>query len=250
MRISKAGREIRSVEEWFDYAPPKMGARHWKDGRSAKELARSWLREEHPSPPQELRELLERTFGAGIAFLEAKPECVIRLDDLPGEHRNCDLVVLCKAQGEDIVINVEAKADEPFGDTIGAYYDLMLNSRSNVPARIRQLSRAAFGREPDEAIRELRYQLLHAAAATLIEAAASGAQLGLFLVHEFWSQHLNENKLARNRTDWGNFVHAFPELTDARLEKNQILGPVSIAGGGRVPHSLPLYLGKLVTEVV
>jgi hypothetical protein len=116
MRISKAGREIRSLEEWFDCAPPKMGACHWKDGRSAKELARSGLREEHPSPPQELRELLERTFGAGIAFLEAKPECVIRLDELPGEHRNCDFVVLCKVQGEDIVINVEAKADEPWDD--------------------------------------------------------------------------------------------------------------------------------------
>jgi hypothetical protein len=28
-----------------------------------------------------------------------------------------------------------------------------------------------------------------------------------------------------------------------------ILGPVSIPGGGRVPNSVPLYLGKLVTEL-
>jgi hypothetical protein len=249
MRIDKSGHNIRSVDDWFKFAPPKMGARHWKDGRSAKELARSWFREGHASPPQELRELLYRNFGPTIAFLEAKPECIIQLDDLPGEHRNCDLVVLCKAQGEDIVISIEAKADEPFGDTIGAYYDLKLNSFSNAPARIRQLSRAVFGREPDEAIRKLRYQLLHAAAATLIEAADSGAQLGLFLVHEFRSQLLNENKLARNCIDWANFVRAFPELAGTEVVENQIVGPVSVPGGGRVPNSVPLYLGKVTSNV-
>ena len=39
MRIYKSSHEIRSVEDWFEYAPPKKGERHWKDGRSAKELA-------------------------------------------------------------------------------------------------------------------------------------------------------------------------------------------------------------------
>jgi hypothetical protein len=155
-----------------------MGARHWKDGRSAKELARSWFRERHPSPPQELQELLERTFGAGITFFEAKPECIIQLDDFPGEHRNCDLVVSCKAGAEYIVINIEAKADEPFGDsTVGAYCDQKLNSPSNVPKRIENLSAALFGKKPDAIIRSLRYQLVHSAAATLIEAHASKAQL-------------------------------------------------------------------------
>src|SRR5271155_5630255 len=250
MRISKSGHEIRSVDDWFKYAPPKMGERQWKDGRSAKELARSWFRETYPCPPEEMRLLLRRAFPTEIAFDEAKPECIIELDDFSGEHRNCDLVVLCRAGTRHITLNIEAKADEPFGDTtVGDYYDQKANSHSNVPARIRQLSQALFGRVPDEAIRELRYQLLHAAAATLIEAAASGAELGLFLVHEFWSKSLNENKLRQNNTDWENFVHAFPELATARLEKDQILGPVSVSGGGRVPNSIPLHLGKLITEL-
>ena len=249
MRISKSGHEIRSVDDWLKYAPPKMGERQWKDGRSAKELARSWFRKESACPPEELRLILERTFRAEITFVEAKPECIIELDNFQGEHRNCDLVVLCKAGTQLIAINIEAKADEPFGDTVGDYYDQKANSQSNVPARIKQLSLALFGRTPDEAIRKLRYQLLHAAAATLIEATASGAELGLFLVHEFWSKNLNENKLTRNNTDWENFVHTFPELATARFEKSRILGPVSVAGGGRVPTIIPLYLGKLVTEL-
>jgi len=197
-----------------------------------------------------MRLLLEQAFRTEIAFDEAKPECVIELDDFAGEHRNCDLVVLCRAGTQHITINIEAKADEPFGDnTVGGYYDQKVNSHSNVPARIRQLTLALFGREPDETIRKLRYQLLHAAAATLIEAAANEAQLGLFLVHEFRSAGLNRNKLKQNATDWENFVHAFPELATARIEENQILGPVSVPGGERVPHSVPLYLGELITEL-
>jgi predicted kinase len=36
LRIHKGGHDIRSIDDWFEYAPPKMGARHWKDGRSEK----------------------------------------------------------------------------------------------------------------------------------------------------------------------------------------------------------------------
>jgi hypothetical protein len=97
--------------------------------------------------------------------------------------------------------------------------------------------------------RKLRYQLLHSAAATPIEAAANRADLSLLLVHEFHSAGLNSDKLTRNATDWEDFVHAFPELATVQVQKNQILGPVSVPGGGRVPHSVPLYLGKLVTEL-
>jgi hypothetical protein len=160
--------------------------------------------------------LLEERFGAGVTFDEAKPECIIELDDFEGEHRNCDLVVFCNVGTKRMVINVEAKADEAFGDLIGKYYDQRAvsspdgqPSRSNVPARIRQLSQALFGREPDEAIRRLRYQLLHAAAATLIETKKNGAEMGLFLIHEFHSASLNPDKLSQNAADWENFVHAF-----------------------------------------
>jgi uncharacterized protein DUF6946 len=248
-RINKSGHEIRSVDDWFMYAPPKTGEGQWKDGRSEKELARSWFRKGFACPPAEMRVLLERAFRTEIAFDEAKPECVIRLDVFAGEHRNCDLVVLCNVGAKRMVINVEAKADEPFGGLTGEYYDRQTGSGSKVPARIRQLSLALFGREPDEAIRKLRYQLLHATAATLIETERSGTELGLFLVHEFRSTGLNRNKLTQNATDWENFIHAFPELATAQVEKNQILGPVSVPGGGRVPNSVLLYLGKLVTQL-
>lgn len=249
LRIHKSGHGIHSVEDWFRYAPPKRRELQWKDKRSAKELAQSWLRNGAPNPPDELVALIEAKFGTAITFDEAKPVCTIELDEFVGEHRNCDLVVLCNVGAKRLVINVEAKADEPFGEVTGEYYDRKTGSGSNVPARIRQLSLALFGREPDEVIRKLRYQLLHAAAATLIEARGNEAEMGLLLVHEFRSSNLNRDKLTQNETDWQHFVQAFPELAAARIEENQILGPVELAGGGRVPNGLPLYLGHLVTEL-
>ncbi len=69
------------------------------------------------------------------------------------------------------------------------------------------------------------------------------------MVHKFRSVELNSKKLAQNSTDLENFVRGFPELATALLEKNQILGPVSVPGGMRVPRSVPLYLWKLVTEL-
>jgi uncharacterized protein DUF6946 len=248
MRVSKSGHEIRSVEDWFKYAPPKMGARHWKDGRSAKELARSWFRKGRAAPPEELCLLLEGAVGTEIVFDEARPESIIELDDFRGEHRNCDLVVVCRAGTRRIAINIEAKADEPFGDsTVGAYYDQKLHSPSNVPKRIENLSAALFGKKPDALIRSLRYQLVHSAAATLIEALASKAQLAIFLVQEFHSASLSSIKLQQNHADWTNFVRAFPELTNVEVDKNQIVGPILVPGGGRVPNSIPFYVGVLVS---
>ena len=92
-------------------------------------------------------------------------------------------------------------------------------------------------------------QLRPAAAATLIEAKENDAEVGLFLVHEFRSSSLKRDKLIQNGNDWENFVHAFPELAAAQFEKNQIFGPLSVPGDGRVPDDVQLYLGKLVTEL-
>jgi hypothetical protein len=83
----------------------------------------------------------------------------------------------------------------------------------------------------------------------LFEAKKYDAELGLFLVHEFRSASPNKNKLMQYPIDWENFVHAFPELATARIEENQILDPVSVPGGRYVPHSVPLYLRYLVTEL-
>ena len=248
--LSSTGHEIVSVDDWFTKAPPKQGVRQWKDYRSAKELAKSWFRMQTAAPPEELLSFLRLSFPlADLALCEAYPEFVIPLDHFRGEHRNADLVVLGTLGPRRLLITIEAKADEPFGDClVGEYYDRgRSNPRSNVPARIAALTRALFGTEPDPRSRVLRYQLLHATAATLIEAKRRHAQVAVFVVHEFISHHLNPDKLATNHADWQAFLAALAEHPATGLATSGTIGPLHIPGAEHVPSDIPLYLGKLRT---
>ena len=120
---------------------------------------------------------------------------------------------------------------------------------SNLPARIASLSRALFNTDLDSRIRSLRYQLIHATAGALIAARRHDADTAIFLVHEFISDRLNTVKLATNHNDWQSFLAAL--LLDSGIHSHPegAVGPVRVAGGGRVPSDIPLYLGKIQTHL-
>ena len=110
------------------------------EGQTERERTRSVLvQNRHRETYRGTSRIAGGKLGTGIKFKEAKPECIIELDEFAGEHRNCDLVVLCNVGTKRMVINVEAKAAERFGDLIGEYFDRKAGSGSKVPARIRQL---------------------------------------------------------------------------------------------------------------
>jgi hypothetical protein len=121
-------------------------------------------------------------------------------------------------------------------------------SSSNVPKRIEQLSIALFGRVPGEQIRRLRYQLVHSAAASLIAAKSHHAENAVLLIHEFISPGLSHRKLKENSGNWEAFVRIFPQLADAEVCRDKLLGPIFVPSGKYVPR-LPLYLGKVVTQL-
>jgi hypothetical protein len=54
-RLSAPDREaIIDLDSWFAHAPPEKGTAQWKDGYSAKEQAKAWLRSGRPMIPEEL----------------------------------------------------------------------------------------------------------------------------------------------------------------------------------------------------
>src|SRR5207249_1186267 len=116
MRLGKSDREIRTLEDWRSIAPPKGKDAHWVDGRSAKELARVWCGTGSVSIPNDIRALMEsHSDFRDVEFLSGEPEARVPFDDLAGEPRNADLVVLARDRDGPIGISIEAKADEPFG---------------------------------------------------------------------------------------------------------------------------------------
>ena len=200
MRISKDGRQIDSVETWFELAPPKQGLRQWVNGRSAKELAKAFCGDGLVKVPTELASLLHSNPSLGpVEITEAWPEHKIPLDSFRGETRNADLAALAEGRTGRIAVTVEAKADESFGNPIGTVL-ASASVRSNIPARIEALARSLYG-EPEAAAPDIRYQLLHGAVASLIFANEHHAVAAVFVVLEFHGRECSDKKLRRNADD-------------------------------------------------
>lgn len=248
------GRSIVSVEDWFHQAPPARGLLHWKDGRSAKESAKAWLRTGHPTVPLEILAVLNtHPLTQGFIGAEAIPEAVIRLDDLAGGQRNADVLLIGKSPRGKVLVTVEAKVDESFGELIGPYYDDHPRPKSRLQDRIDSLASAIFTGGLDDRVRGMRYQLLHATAATLIEAARRGATVAVFLVHVFETPLARAGKLIENQTDWNAFRSLLapdPYWVGDHLHEPQmdgigkrLYGPYAVPGDGWVPPGMPLLLG-------
>jgi len=245
------GTTIKSVDDWFKYAPPKRGEEHWKDGRSAKELAKAWFRDGFTRVPAEL-ELLLRSHSLTDCLTVEKgiPEKKTPLDDFKGETRNTDLMLSGHTIDGLVVVGIEAKADEPFGNLIGEELEKSKqNPASKVPERIDLLSRSIFGRPVDEEIAQLRYQLLHGVAAALIEAKEQNAGAAVFVVCEFLSDSVRAENIERNASDFEKFIHALPECESADVRTGTLIGPIYVPGGEHVPRNVPLLIGKVTTNL-
>ena len=252
-RFHKSGSEIQSVDDWFTFAPPKKGIKQWKDGRSAKELAKIWF----PSIgqlkiPNELIKLLNSHEDIKNAVIdEGIPEHIVALDNFRGEQRNCDLALYGRVGDNPISINIEAKADEPFDLTIQEKLDRVTNPRSKIPQRIDILRRSLFGKKQQELpeMANLRYQLLTGSAGTLIDAESIGARLAVFVVHVFLSNKLDMEKVYQNEQDFNNFIRLLSKNPQMKLEDGELFGPIVVHGGEFVPSHIPLYVGKVHTKI-
>ncbi|MBK8047169.1 MAG: hypothetical protein IPK16_08640 [Anaerolineales bacterium] len=193
------------MDDWFLYAPPKMGELHWKDGRSAKELAKAFFATGTPVVPPELLDLLASSDELGeVRFTEAWPERKIQLDSYFGETRNADLAAISISAIGKIAVTVEAKADESFGRLIAEELSAA-SATSKLPARIAALCSSVLGRPP-AGVGNLRYQLLHGIAGTLIFAKERNAVAAVFIVYEFNGPSCLSRNLERNAGDLASFL--------------------------------------------
>ncbi|HDP35177.1 MAG TPA: hypothetical protein ENN29_08735 [Candidatus Hydrogenedentes bacterium] len=253
LKVSKGGDEITSVDAWHKYAPPKEENKHWKDGRSAKELAKAWFPDDsgQPTVPAELTQLLESCLlTQGLTFREAWPEYITRLDSFKGEHRNADLVILADSAKGKFLLSIEAKADETFGKPIvDRLNDVKNNPKSKILERISLLTKAIFGKtiEEDPAIGSLYYQLLTGVAGTLIEARNQKADYAIFIVHEFVSKECcTDDNLSCNKNAMIDFIdHLKTEGKSSTAFDGKLAGRFKVFGNESVPSNIHFYIGKI-----
>lgn len=201
MVLSKNNHIINSVEEWREFAPPKRGDLHWKDGRSAKELAK-YMVSGNGFLPDEIENVLGSiNFNEDISFI-GEPEAVTNLKG-KGEGRNHDILL----NGDNkIIIGVEAKVDEPFGNSVSI--EISKGSSKNKKERIRDLYSNIIGSFPGDNY-DPKYQLLIAAAGTLIEAEKYHSPNAMLLIITFKNgTYFSENKVNRNLDDINYFMNS------------------------------------------
>lgn len=253
IRFHKNDAVIRSVEGWLQNAPPKKGEIHWQDRRSAKELAKRWFPQEgDPQVPAELINLLNSHPDLkGTIISEGIPEHKVQLDNFRGETRNTDLVLIGEKEGRTASISIEAKADEPFDQTIDEKINAVKNIRSKIPQRIDILCQSLFGKTfkefPD--LGGLRYQLLTGVAGAIIEAGVRNAHVAVFVVHVFLSSAVDRSKVKENSRDFERFIQLLSNRPELVAEDVELIGPIFVNGGDFVPLNIPLYVGKISTEL-
>ena len=233
--------EIVDLPSWLAHAPPEKGLVQWKDGFSAKEQAKAWLRPGRPAAPQELWDGLD-DLTADVEEIYARPEHTTRLDDF-ARKRQHDLFACARKRGvTKVVIGVEAKACEGFDGTVGDRAPA--GHPSNKRSRCNLLSRALFGRDVidqttgdilDPELARHGYQLWTAAVGTLIEAQTRNIGEVVLIVHQFMPSDPDAARRAGDTRDWRTALasnqHSFDTFVStlaaagARSHKTEFVRP-------------------------
>lgn len=265
-------RQIDSFTDWAEHAlPPDRRALHWKEGRSAFELGRSWTTNGAPTVPLDLFQLLESHEGTKRTVIQSgitEHETTLPFGD---RGPRCHDLAL-RAQRDDCVMTIciEAKADEPFGRSVAdEFRKAKERPVTRFPERLDWLTRSLLGIpafKDDErvvlsdVVSGLSYQLLTAVAGTLIEAQIQGAATAVFLVHEFRTQSTMDAKLEGNAAAMNRFLRLFYSANggpdeDVELSPGDLIGPISVIerpleGAPTMPCEIPLFLGKIRTDLL
>lgn len=190
---------IFDVDSWSKLAPPKAKD-HWQPKRSAMELA-NYMMADYPDLPREVEKMLLNFTTADAEFeWRGEHKTSFAAHGLgTGEGRNHDAFMW----NSDVVVGIEGKADESFGSDY--IKDAVKSSGENKMRRINGMIEMLFGDAPVDH-KDVRYQLVTAASATLLEAKSRGVKNAVLLVLVFKSETCEEKNLARNNADVETFL--------------------------------------------
>lgn len=260
------GGSIASLDDWASHGlPPDRARRHWKDGRSAMELARCWTSAGIPRVPEQLTRLFaSHPLTQNVAISSGTVEHATPLPFGPGGPRCHDLALQAHNGGDLVTICIEAKADEPFGGCVAnELVEARKRPSTKFPERLDWLSRSLLGiaafngadrtsLNPAAAI--LPYQLLTGIAGTLVEADRQGCGLAIFVVHEFRSHATDDERMRENAKTLDGFINLLWATNEHDREcpphlcPGHLIGPVRLRNRAGAPH-IPLLIGKVRTDV-
>lgn len=212
-------KEVKIADDWrCRLANPKT---NWKKGKSAYELAYSWLDSEEDMP-NSLQNLLNssETFK-NLTIDKAIVEKKVQFDNF-GRPSHTDLMIYGNNAKGKIVIAVEGKESEPFDKDVSEWIKIKEDG-SDKEERLRNLLvKLGLSRLDKEKIGKIKYQLLHRTISALIEGKIYGAHNVMMLVHSFLDidekDHFN---------DYLYFCSLFGIVRES-ITRNKILSSVTV----------------------
>lgn len=276
----RSGAHIKNYLDWEDYFTKELKkSKQWKQGHSAQELATCWFDPTTgvPKIPAEYVNILKsHPDTANYGYEIVIPECPTAFDVSKAGPREHDLLISCKNNlGNELLIGVEAKVDEPLDDSflyeklIDSLSEKIKNPKSMRYERTIALSEAIldlnynndkFNAEKNEIYPSIiRYQLLTALAGVLAEKKRPNKILGIskcskyiLLIHQLIPKSptpAQTKSIKRNELDVKNFTKY---LHNKVLVPGTLYGPYKIEGLVRsVSHGLNFsqgdeyYIGKI-----
>jgi len=237
--LENAATKINNLQDWHNYCPP-VRKTHWKDGRSAKELAKFWLDDKKQKQLEFLGFIQKKLpdFNCG----KIVPEYGTAFDNYSNPRKN-DLFILEK--NSKTLITVEAKVDEPFGDifieNLGkTIKEKKKNPRSRAFERMIGLYHNYF--HDNSAILNIGYQLSYWFAGTIAEAERLEVDNAIMILHTFIppsaSTPPNAEKKAIIRKDFQNFFSIISEGKET-INNGKLIGPIKNVN----TNNVTLYIG-------
>ena len=150
--------------------------KHWKKGRSAYEVAHSWI-SNNAVPPAVAALVAKAPEWADVQIISGFFEHSTALDTMAAPSCT-DMLAVCRLRDSLGVLAVEGKAGEPFGELVSVW--------NTTPGRSARLDWACalFGVDREQAA-TLRWQLFHRTACAVKEAQRFCAPSAIMVVHDF-----------------------------------------------------------------
>ncbi|MBC8756574.1 hypothetical protein H2O64_18020 [Kordia sp. YSTF-M3] len=235
--------EILTVKEWFEHCPPTNQKKQWVDKRSAKEMAKFWTDNQKRDDFQ----LYLKKVSKELVFNYALPEISTEFDDYRSP-RKTDLCIFAKNRNRKVLISIEGKADEHFGENyIDKEWILSINAKiknkkSRKLDRIIELYKRF---NSDSEFINLRYQLTYWLAGSIDEAIRNEIDTVFLIVQEFHSDITSKKKIDANKEDLDYFINFITNSSHKRINKNELIGPIK----NLFTKQINLYIGKFQTYI-
>lgn len=223
------GQKIKTIEDWRNQlAHPE---KNWAEGKSAYELACSWLNSEGDMPKSLLNLLNSSEVFNNLTIERAIVEKKVQFDNF-GEPSHTDLMIYGRNERGNAVIAVEGKESEVFDQEVSKWITIKKEG-SNKTARLENLLiKLNLDKLDKEDIYRIRYQLLHRTLSALIEAKKYEANQAMMLVHSFLSSDEEDH--------FNDYVYfcSLLGIERASIDRNKLIGPIIL-------DNISLYFGWL-----